>query len=78
MALDPRGNIAANVKDYRTSVPKLFAAGADVHARSIVRKQLENRGAVPEKMTAAEFAAFIDSELAKWGKVVKDANVKAE
>jgi glutamate synthase (NADPH/NADH) small chain len=27
VALDPRGNIAANVKDYRTSVPKLFAAG---------------------------------------------------
>jgi tripartite-type tricarboxylate transporter receptor subunit TctC len=43
-----------------------------------VQKQLENRGAMAEKMTAAEFAAFIDSELAKWGKVVKDANVKAE
>ncbi len=24
VALDPRGNIAANVKDYKTSVPKLF------------------------------------------------------
>jgi tripartite-type tricarboxylate transporter receptor subunit TctC len=43
-----------------------------------VQKQLENRGAMAEKMTAAGFAAFIDSELAKWGKVVKDANVKAE
>ena len=43
-----------------------------------VHKQLENRGAMVEKMTAAEFGAFIDSELAKWGRVVKDANVKAE
>ena len=27
VALDARTNIAANVRDYRTSVPKLFAAG---------------------------------------------------
>ena len=27
VALDPRGNIAATVEDYKTSVPKLFAAG---------------------------------------------------
>ena len=27
VTLDPRGNIAANVVDYKTSVPKLFAAG---------------------------------------------------
>src|SRR3990167_7205315 len=27
VALDPRGNVAANVKDYRTSLPRLFAAG---------------------------------------------------
>jgi tripartite-type tricarboxylate transporter receptor subunit TctC len=43
-----------------------------------VQKQLENRGAIAEKLTGAEFGRFIDSELAKWGKVVKDANVKAE
>jgi glutamate synthase (NADPH) small chain len=27
VTLDPRGNVAATVKDYKTSVPKLFAAG---------------------------------------------------
>ena len=27
VALDPRGNVAASVQDYRTTVPKLFAAG---------------------------------------------------
>ena len=43
-----------------------------------VQKQFASRGAVAEKMEGAEFGAFIDSELAKWGKVVKDANVKAE
>jgi tripartite-type tricarboxylate transporter receptor subunit TctC len=29
-------------------------------------------------MTAAEFGAYIDAELAKWGKVVRGAKVKAE
>ena len=24
--LDPRGNVAADIEDYRTSVPKIFAA----------------------------------------------------
>jgi glutamate synthase (NADPH) small chain len=34
--LDPRGNIAANVKDYKTSVPKLFAAGDMRRGQSLV------------------------------------------
>ncbi|MBX9947495.1 MAG: FAD-dependent oxidoreductase, partial [Reyranella sp.] len=36
VALDPRGNVAANVKDYRTSVPKLFAAGDMRRGQSLV------------------------------------------
>jgi glutamate synthase (NADPH/NADH) small chain len=36
VALDPRGNIAANVKDYRTSVPRLFAAGDMRRGQSLV------------------------------------------
>ena len=36
VALDPRGNIAASVKDYRTSVPKLFAAGDMRRGQSLV------------------------------------------
>ncbi len=36
VALDSRGNIAANVKDYRTSVPKLFAAGDMRRGQSLV------------------------------------------
>jgi glutamate synthase (NADPH/NADH) small chain len=36
VALDPRGNIAANVRDYRTSVPKLFAAGDMRRGQSLV------------------------------------------
>jgi len=36
VALDPRGNILANVKDYKTSVPKLFAAGDMRRGQSLV------------------------------------------
>ncbi len=35
-ALDSRGNVAANVKDYKTSVPKLFAAGDMRRGQSLV------------------------------------------
>ena len=36
VALDPRGNILANVQDYKTSVPKLFAAGDMRRGQSLV------------------------------------------
>ena len=36
VALDARTNIAANVRDYRTSVPKLFAAGDMRRGQSLV------------------------------------------
>jgi glutamate synthase (NADPH/NADH) small chain len=34
--LDPRGNVLANTLDYRTSVPKLFAAGDMRRGQSLV------------------------------------------
>jgi glutamate synthase (NADPH/NADH) small chain len=36
VTLDPRGNILANVQDYKTSVPKLFAAGDMRRGQSLV------------------------------------------
>ena len=36
VALDARGNVAANVKDYKTSVSKLFAAGDMRRGQSLV------------------------------------------
>ena len=35
-------------------------------------------GAEPIGNSPAEFAAMIKSETAKWSKIVKDANIKAE
>jgi glutamate synthase (NADPH) small chain len=36
VALDPRGNVAANTNDYRTSVDKVFAAGDMRRGQSLV------------------------------------------
>ena len=36
VALDPRGNVSATVVDYKTSVPKLFAAGDMRRGQSLV------------------------------------------
>jgi glutamate synthase (NADPH/NADH) small chain len=36
VALDPRGNVAATVTDYKTSVPRLFAAGDMRRGQSLV------------------------------------------
>jgi tripartite-type tricarboxylate transporter receptor subunit TctC len=43
-----------------------------------IRTQFASNGAEPGAMTQAQFAAFVDAELAKWGKVISDAKVKLE
>ncbi len=41
-----------------------------------VKKMFDDQGAVPVPMSVPEFVKFYDDELAKWGKVVKAANIK--
>ncbi len=43
-----------------------------------VQKQLQNQGAEIMRMSSAEFGKFIASETAKWGRVVKEAGIKAQ
>jgi tripartite-type tricarboxylate transporter receptor subunit TctC len=43
-----------------------------------LQKQFANEGAEVLKMSSVEFGAFIASELAKWGRVVKDAGIKPQ
>jgi tripartite-type tricarboxylate transporter receptor subunit TctC len=42
------------------------------------KKTFENQGAGADLMGLAEFSKFIEAEMAKWGRVVKAANIKAE
>jgi tripartite-type tricarboxylate transporter receptor subunit TctC len=43
-----------------------------------VKATFEKQGATPVPMSVAEFAKFYDDEFAKWGKVVKQANIKPQ
>ncbi len=43
-----------------------------------VQKQLANEGADVMRMSSAEFGNFIAAETAKWGRVVKEAGIKAQ
>jgi len=62
----------------RAIVEKLAReVGAAVRSPDVV-KTFEASGAVPVGSSPAEFAAFLKAEMAKWGKVVKDAGIKLE
>ncbi len=43
-----------------------------------VEAKLVAQGAIPAGGTSQEFAVFIKTEIEKWGKVIRDANVKPE
>lgn len=59
-------------------IEKLHAEIAAIQDMPEVQKQMAARGATVDKMTVAEFGAFMDSEVAKWGRVVREAKIKAE
>jgi tripartite-type tricarboxylate transporter receptor subunit TctC len=42
-----------------------------------VRERLLSLGTEPFTATPAQFATFVKAEVAKWAKVIKDANIKA-
>ena len=43
-----------------------------------MREKFISMGAEPVGSTQEQFGAFIKSEMAKWGKVIRDANIKPE
>jgi len=43
-----------------------------------VQKQLANEGAETTYMTPAQFSDFMEKELAKWGRVVKEGSITAQ
>jgi tripartite-type tricarboxylate transporter receptor subunit TctC len=47
-------------------------------ADATIRSRLLALGVEPKAMSTAEFGKFIADETAKWGKVVREANIKAE
>jgi tripartite-type tricarboxylate transporter receptor subunit TctC len=59
-------------------VAKLHEALGKVQDMPEVQKQFDAQGAAVAKMSSAEFGKFIESELSKWQRVVKEAGIKAQ
>jgi tripartite-type tricarboxylate transporter receptor subunit TctC len=59
-------------------VDKLSKDIAAALASPEVQKQFESEGAEVVQMGPAEFGKYLESEMAKWEKVVKEAKIKAE
>ena len=57
---------------------KLHAALAKVLGQAEVKKKIAEQGGDPVAETPAQFAAFIQAEAAKWGKVVKESGASAD
>jgi tripartite-type tricarboxylate transporter receptor subunit TctC len=62
--------------------PEVIAKlNADTNAALVftsVRSRFEDLGAVPKGSTPAELAAFLQSEIAKWGPVITEAKIKLD
>ena len=43
-----------------------------------VRGKLVQSGAVPAPMASPEFGAFLRDELARWGRVVRERNIRED
>ena len=85
--------IEAGVSDYTASawyglvgpeglppeiIAKLAAATAETLADPEIVSKLQNDGAIPSTLAGADFGAFMAAERARWGEVVKAADIKIE
>jgi tripartite-type tricarboxylate transporter receptor subunit TctC len=59
-------------------VQKLHQSIAAVQNSEAVQKHFASEGAQIVQMSTPEFAAFIEKEMKKWERVVKEGNIKAE
>jgi tripartite-type tricarboxylate transporter receptor subunit TctC len=69
---------AAPAGTPKAIIEKLHGEIAAVQDMADVQKAFHARGAEIERMGAAEFRAFIENEMAKWGRVVKQAGITAQ
>ena len=60
------------------SVAKLDAATLAILKLPDIRERLAQEGSEPMGSTPAQFAAYIKSEVIKWGAVVRAAGIKAD
>ena len=65
-------------KTPRPVVERLHGEIVRILAAPDMRERLSAQGFEPVGGTPEEFSAYIKSEIAKWGKVIRTAGIKAE
>jgi tripartite-type tricarboxylate transporter receptor subunit TctC len=70
--------IFAPAKTPRPIVNKIHAEVVKILNTPDVREKLIAAGSDPVGSTPEEFLAFVKSELARWGKVIRENNIRAE
>ena len=70
--------LLAPVNTPKPIVEKLSAETARILKLADVNKRISELGAEPVGSTPQQYAAFIQSEIVKWRKVIKDAGVRLE
>ena len=71
MVLAPGGTPPEIVNRISSEIAKITRSAA-------FKEKFESQGIIPVGNTPDEAAAFFKDEVAKWGKVIRDANVKVE
>jgi tripartite-type tricarboxylate transporter receptor subunit TctC len=69
-------NVAA--KTPQLVIKRLYDETAKMMATPDMKGYLLSQGAEPALMGPAEYGAYLKSEIGKWGKVVKAANIKVD
>jgi tripartite-type tricarboxylate transporter receptor subunit TctC len=59
-------------------IARLHKALEEAKVAPEIQQQFEKEGAATRKMSSADFGAFMTAEMNKWGRVVKEAGIKAD
>jgi tripartite-type tricarboxylate transporter receptor subunit TctC len=70
--------VAAPAKTSRAILDRLYADLVRALNSSDLRERLQGLGADPVGNTPEQYTAFMQNEIAKWGKVIKAAGIKGE
>jgi tripartite-type tricarboxylate transporter receptor subunit TctC len=70
--------LAAPIKTPDAVLNKINSDVVKILATADMKERLAGLGVTPEGGTRAQFTAFVRNEIAKWGKLIKDANIKAD
>jgi tripartite-type tricarboxylate transporter receptor subunit TctC len=59
-------------------VDKVYAAAQEALKAPELQEAFAREGAASVTMSTAEFQKYIENEIAKWARVVKEGNIKAQ